>query len=547
MNHVKLLDCTLRDGAYLLDKKFGNETISGIIKGLVETQIDFIEIGFFQNAGFGDGKTVFRNSSDAKRFIPKDKKGCLFTVLADYSRYDVSNLDNCQSDSIDAIRECFFKHERFEAIEACEKIKNKGYKVFIQPVDILGYSDKELIEFLDLVNQVEPECLSIVDTFGSMYQEDLHRIFEIIHHNLLPSCRIGFHSHNNMQLSNALSQEFIRLSTGRRNIVIDGTISGMGRGAGNTPTELIVEYVNTHINGNYDMDSLLDTIDIYMDNIRSKCSWGYSTPFFVAGCYGAHVNNIAYLTQKNSIKSKDIRYVLNKIGAQARKRYDYVLLENTYMDLMKSNIDDSEDLEKLRKCIHDRKILILVPGSSVVTEKEKILKFVENENPIIIAVNFVPDYISADYIYTSNVRRFEYWRANTEFEKALKIITSNIMEKSSDNKTYIISFTRLIKTGVWEHLDNSTILLLRLLDILNSRAIYIAGFDGYDYKTKNTSNYISEDLELSSPAENPVSRNIEISDMLKEYMETRENKNVPISFITPSRFENCLTNIVPYN
>lgn len=398
-----------------------------------------------------------------------------------------------------------------------------------------------------MVNQVEPECLSIVDTFGSMYQEDLHRIFEIIHHNLLPSCRIGFHSHNNMQLSNALSQEFIRLSTGRRNIVIDGTISGMGRGAGNTPTELIVEYVNTHINGNYDMDSLLDTIDIYMDNIRSKCSWGYSTPFFVAGCYGAHVNNIAYLTQKNSIKSKDIRYVLNKIGAQARKRYDYVLLENTYMDLMKSNIDDSEDLEKLRKCIHDRKILILVPGSSVVTEKEKILKFVENENPIIIAVNFVPDYISADYIYTSNVRRFEYWRANTEFEKALKIITSNIMEKSSDNKTYIISFTRLIKTGVWEHLDNSTILLLRLLDILNSRAIYIAGFDGYDYKTKNTSNYISEDLELSSPAENPVSRNIEISDMLKEYMETRENKNVPISFITPSRFENCLTNIVPYN
>ena len=541
MNHVQLLDCTLRDGAYLLDKKFGDETISGIIKGLVETHIDFIEIGFFQNDGFGEGKTVFKNSDDAKRFIPADKKGCMFTVLADYSRYDVRNLDNCRTDSIDAVRECFFKNERFDAIEACKIIKSKGYKLFIQPVDILGYTDKELIEFLDLVNQVEPECLSIVDTFGSMYQEDLHRIFEIIHHNLIPSCRIGFHSHNNMQLSSALSQEFIRMTVGRRKIVIDGTISGMGRGAGNTPTELIVEYVNTHVEGTYDMDCLLDTIDIYMDNIRSKCSWGYSTPFFVAGCYGAHVNNIAYLTQKNSIKSKDIRYVLNKIGAQARKRYDYTLLENTYMDLMKSNIDDSADLEELKKRITNKNVLLLVPGSSITTEKEKIAKFVETENPLIIAVNFVPDYVQTDYVYMSNVRRFEYWKNNKKIDNTLKILTSNIMEETSDDKTFIVSFLRLVKTGVWEHLDNSTILLLRLLDILTPKAISIAGFDGYDYKTSGTSNYISEELELSSPAENPVSHNVEIVDMLKDYLETREHKNIEINFVTSSRFETCIS------
>ena len=71
-----------------------------------------------------------------------------------------------------------------------------------------------------------------------MYQDDLHRIFEIINHNLIPTCKVGFHSHNNMQMSNALSQEFIRMTYGKREIVVDGTISGMGRGAGNTPTEL---------------------------------------------------------------------------------------------------------------------------------------------------------------------------------------------------------------------------------------------------------------------------------------------------------------------
>lgn len=83
-------------------------------------------------------------------------------------------------------------------------------------LNILGYSDAELIDFLQEINNVEPYCLSIVDTFGSMYQDDLHRIFEIINHNLIPTCKVGFHSHNNMQMSNALSQEFIRMTYGKK-------------------------------------------------------------------------------------------------------------------------------------------------------------------------------------------------------------------------------------------------------------------------------------------------------------------------------------------
>ena len=60
MKHTKLLDCTLRDGAYLVDKEFGSSNIQGIIEGLVKARIDCIEIGFFQDDGFGDGKTVYR-------------------------------------------------------------------------------------------------------------------------------------------------------------------------------------------------------------------------------------------------------------------------------------------------------------------------------------------------------------------------------------------------------------------------------------------------------------------------------------------------------
>lgn len=425
----------------------------------------------------------------------------------------------------------FFKGERSRAVENCKVIKDKGYKCFVQPVDILGYSDAELIDFLQEINNVEPYCLSIVDTFGSMYQDDLHRIFEIINHNLIPTCKVGFHSHNNMQMSNALSQEFIRMTYGKREIVVDGTISGMGRGAGNTPTELIAQYLVSQREYNYDIDAILDLIDDYMDNIRTKCSWGYSTPYFIAGCYGAHVNNIAYLTQKNSIRSKDIRYILNKIGAIPRKRYDYNLLEKTYVDYTSSEINDSKTIKKLYDELNGKDILILVPGSSVTSDYINVQKYIEEKKPVIISVNFIHDKIDSDYVYMSNVRRYSLMIGNEKLQKCKKITTSNIKTKPDDNEM-IISFNDLIKCG-WNNLDNSTIMLLRLLDKFHLDSIALAGFDGYDVNIK--SNYATNNLELSNVRDNPMELNEEIHSMLEDYKATR-NSHTKIQFITPSRF-----------
>ncbi|MGN0414940.1 MAG: aldolase catalytic domain-containing protein [Agathobacter sp.] len=532
MNHVKLLDCTLRDGAYLIDKKFGDNIIRGIVNGLLKAKLDLIEIGFFQDEGFGEGKTVFLNSEDAKRFVPDHKNGAMFTVLADCSRYSVSNLDECDGTSIDAVRECFFKKERDHALENCKIIKEKGYKCFVQPVDILGYSDSELIELISMLNEIEPYCLSIVDTFGSMYQEDLHRVFELINHNLISTCKIGFHSHNNMQMSNALSQEFVRMTYGKREVVVDGTLSGMGRGAGNTPTELIAQYLVSQHGYSYDMDALLDILDDYMDNIRSRCSWGYSTPYFIAGCYSAHVNNIAYLKQKNSIKSKDIRYILNKIGAIPRKRYDYDLLEKTYLDYVTSDIDDSVSLEGLKKNLTGQHIVLLAPGNSATTFKDSINQYVHENDAIVISVNYINDAVHSDYVYMSNARRYQYWKEDIRFVETKKIITSNLKSSAADSSETIVSFNKLIKCG-WDHVDNSSLMLLRLIDECEVKSIAIAGFDGYSFT--NTNNYASVDLELANVRENPVALNEEIEAMLMDYKETRKS-NCKITFITESRF-----------
>lgn len=149
-----------------------------------------------------------------------------------------------------------------------------------------------------------------------------------------------------------------------------------------------------------------------------------------------------------------------------------------------------------------------------------------------ISVNFMHPKIKSDYVYMSNLRRHHFWKENEEYKKCKKIIVSNIYGEAGSEDEWIISFNRLIKCG-WQHLDNSTIMLLRLLDLCDVNSIGIAGFDGYDLSADK--NYAMGALELENVKKNPGKLNEEISSMLLDYKETRK-KQTPISFVTESRF-----------
>ena len=536
MKHAQLLDCTLRDGAYIIDKTFGTDEIKGIISGLIAANMDIIEVGFLQDDGFGEGKPVYKNSLDAEPLLPQDRGKSLFTAFADFSRYSIKNLDDYTGRSFDAVRACFFKRERHDVLDFCREIKRKGYKLFVQPVDVLGYSDEEMLDLIHSINEIEPYCFSLVDTFGSVYEDDLHRVFSLVNHNLISSCKIGFHSHNNLQMSSSLSQSFLKMSFGLREVVVDATVSGMGRGAGNAPTELLAQYMVAKMGYHYDMDALLDLIDNYIEPLRARATWGYNIHLFLAGAYGAHVNNIAYLKEKGSIRSRDVRYILNKIGAEPRKRYDYDLLERAYVEYMTSDINDSEDFQRLKRDIAGSVILLIAPGHSAISEKENIQQFIQAHDAKVICINFVHPDISPDYIYINNVKRFSAGQAAIMASGARKIFTSNVVQRVSDYN-YIISFCRLIKSG-WEHMDNSTILLLRLLDQVGVAMVGIAGLDGYD-RVDIEGNYAKKAMELHFSAEEAAAVNNEIEKMLEDFVATKST-DMNIQFVTGSRFEGVL-------
>lgn len=526
MNKIKLLDCTLRDGGYVVETIFGDYVIKGITQKLTDANVDIVEIGYVKNGIRKDGSTTFSCMEEIREFLPVNKnENTQYAVMIEYNMFDLNKLITSKESGIDIVRICFFKNDRFAVIDYARKIMSKGYKVFLQPMDTLGYSDLELLELVELTNQLKPSAFYIVDSYGSMYCDDLQRIYSLLNHNLLEDICIGLHSHNNLQLSFMLIQELINLSLNKRNIIVDASASGIGRGAGNANTELVIDYLNRKMNKTYDINEILDILDSYILPIRQTHSWGYNIPHFISGMYSVHVNNISYLLNKHNLKAKDMRIIVESIDKNSEKRYDYDALENSLVNYFSKSIDDSIAMSELKKIFADRSILLVAPGKSVKEEYTKVKKLINEFNPIVVCVNAVIPDIKADFIFYSNILRYEYSKENFQniFVNTNKIITSNIKTKK-DVKEFIVNYNLLIKRG-WKYFDNSTIMCLRLLAKLGVEKIFIAGFDGY---SMDNSNYIDNNIVLNLSIEDKKLLNKELSEMFNDFVKKHEDINLKI-------------------
>lgn len=340
---VQLLDCTLRDGAYIVDADFGTPAIKGIIKKMQDANTDIIECGWLKDFPHKEGSTFYHLPSDLERYLPEKSPHSKYVAMIDWDGYHPDNLPDYDGKSIDAIRVVFPQKKFKEGIALGETIKSKGYQVYFQAANTLGYTDEELIALVEETNKAHPVSLSVVDTFGAMFSEDLVRIVSIFDRYLDKDIKIGFHSHNNQQLSFALCMQFVEMLKDRgRGIIVDSSLCGMGRGAGNAPTELVANYLNRTKQGTYDMNIILDAIDTYMRDFINHFKWGYCVPYFISGMYCAHVNNIEYLLHNHGANAKDMRNIMESLSEEERKQYDYERLEKNYMDYQKNKVKKTE-------------------------------------------------------------------------------------------------------------------------------------------------------------------------------------------------------------
>lgn len=522
MSKVKLLDCTLRDGGYINSWNFGKKAIEDILFNTKKSGTDIIECGFLTSADNTPDCSLFSSVETLGGLIKNDGNTMYVAMIAMGEReLDPRLLSDRASGPIDGIRLTFHPNDIDRAFDWAKMIMDKGYELFMQPVGTTNYTDKEFLSLLERVNALNPYAFYIVDTLGVMYRKDLLRQVYLVDNNLNGSIRLGYHSHNNLQLAFANAQLLCEYNTDRE-IILDCSANGMGRGAGNLCSELIMDYLNKYNGASYDVLPILEIVDQYLNPIFLESPWGYSSPYFLSATNYCHPNYSIYLMAKHSLSMSAMDSILRQIPPQNRRFFDKALIEDIYQKYQSNAVDDIGVITALRKMLDGKKILVIAPGTSVKSKMSKIVKYIEKNNPFVISVNFIPSFKKPDLVFVGNGRRYEQLADKINVKKT--IFTSNI--KNLPKKATVVNYSELINSSC-DASDSSGIMILKLLKKASVNAVSLAGYDGF---SKNPlGNYFDKDM---CGIYDPVS--LQAKNLATQEQLDILGKKIKLKFITPS-------------
>lgn len=512
---VRILDCTLRDGGYVNAWNFGEKIIGRIVGNLTDAGIDFVEIGFLQSKPYTPDKTLFRAVAEFAPFIPAKRRKTKYFGMITFGDYQLDDIPENDGSSVDGFRIIFKKKQWREALEYCRSVKSKGYDTFVNPMHTYNYSDRELLDLIDEVNDIQPTGFSIVDTMGVMSSENLVRMFMLIDHNLKKDIKVCFHSHNNLQQSFTNATALCKIRTAR-DLIIDVSVMGMGRGAGNLNAELMISYLNEKYDTQYNLLPILKIIDEHISKIYSKTPWGYSMPYFLAASVKCHPNYASYLVDKQTISIEAINSILLRIPDDKKASYDVELIKRLYLEYQKNAVNDENVINALKTEIGSKPILLIAPGKTIETHRSEIDNFILSKKPFVISLNFRPDTIKADKVFISNAKRFSEQKFLSNV-----IVTSNI---KSNLPT--LNYASYLNNS--EMYDNSVLLFLTVLTKLGIRDVYAAGLDGF----RNNDNYADPTMINNAKLGEFDKRNDIMREMLQRFA-----KQIKVRFLTPSLYE----------
>ncbi len=532
MKSISLLDCTLRDGGYINDWNFGHSVITGTYKRLDAAGVDYIEVGFLDDRRtFDINRTIQPNTNCYNRvFEGVEKKHAVPVAMIDYGTCDISNVGNCDSTFIDGIRVIFKKEKIDTALPFCMAVKEKGYKLFIQAISITSYSDLEMLEYIEKINEIKPYVFSIVDTYGLLDNRKLTNYFNLMNNNLLPEIKIGYHAHNNFQLAFSNSIKFLALET-QRAIVVDSTVYGMGKSAGNTASELVAMHMNERYGKSYDIDQFLEILDTDLMAVYERHYWGYKYNFYISAMQNCHPNYVQFLLDKKTLSVSSVNKILEKIPKEMKLLYNQDYIEKAYLEYQSHAIDDHKAISCLEKILRGRNIVLLGPGNSIRKEEQKIKEYIEYSNAVIISVNFEPARYNCDYVFVSNAKRYSKLADTTDKHSNSKLITTSNISLFDRQADYVLNYPSLINQNRINS-DNALLLAVAALTKIGVMKVQLAGFDGFRSDDKD---YCDSKYVFAGNGKYNIHSNETTIEGLRQLSE-----NIDIQFLTSSLYEAAL-------
>lgn len=284
---IRVLDCTVRDGGLMNDHRFDHDFVKTVYEADVAAGVDYMEIGYkaskkvFRRDEHGLWK--FSDEDDIRRVVGDKSGNTKISVMADAERTDYKEdiLPKAQS-AVDMVRVATYIHQIPSALDMIKDATDKGYETTVNLMAVSTVPEIELDNALEILARSEVGTIYVVDSFGNMYSEQIHYLVKKFLHHAKPAGKeVGIHTHNNMQLAFGNAIEAIILGAN----LVDASIAGLGRGAGNCQMELVLSFLH---NPKFKVRPILQCVQDTVEPLRSKLRWGFAIPYMVTGCLNRH-------------------------------------------------------------------------------------------------------------------------------------------------------------------------------------------------------------------------------------------------------------------
>ncbi len=285
---IEVLDCTIRDGGLINNYKFSEDFVKAVYRAICESGVDIIELGkkLVESDEYPRSKYGPWNFCDEEllKRVVGSYKGAnqpQIAVMFDIGRIDLKGLAKKQDSVVDMIRTASYVKQIDKALEAVKRSKDLGYRTSLNIMAVSAAIETELIEALEDVSKTpEVDSLYLVDSYGAFYSEQITYYINM-YKKYMPVTKLGYHGHNNIQLAYANTQQCIIEGMN----LLDTTINGMGRGAGNCNTELLLGFLQ---NPKYDVRPIYKVIQEQFVPLRKEMEWGFNDIYGISGLLNQH-------------------------------------------------------------------------------------------------------------------------------------------------------------------------------------------------------------------------------------------------------------------
>ncbi len=310
---IKVLDCTIRDGGLMNNHQYEDGVVKAIYHACADAGVHYVEFGYksskkiYAPTEFGSWK--FCDEESIKRIVGENKKPVKISVMADAGRTDYhTDILPKKESVIDMVRVATYIHQIPEAVDMIKDAHDKGYETTVNVMAISTVRDSELNDAIAVLARSEADVIYLVDSFGAMYSEQIRDLtLRYLEYARAGGKEVGIHTHNNQQLAYANTIEALIVGA----TMLDASIAGLGRGAGNCQMELLLGFLH---NPKFDIRPVIKCIQEHIEPMRAVLKWGFDIPYMLTGQLNQHPRDaIKFMAGENNKNLVDF--------------YDYIMEE----------------------------------------------------------------------------------------------------------------------------------------------------------------------------------------------------------------------------